>query len=120
MAPLRVAEMSYVSENPLDIEIAILTASFESLAGEEEVLAAALARYVVMTRHEPGCRNVDLVISSTKSGHFMVIQKWESDEMARQHLDSDLMASMAREAVPHLAGKPTLDLWDTISAHDLA
>ena len=109
-----------MSENPLDIEIAILTASFTALAGEEGSLAAALARYVVMTRHEPGCRNVDLVISSTKTGCFLIIQKWESDDLLRKHLDSDVMVSMAREVMPFVTGKPELDLWDSISAHDLA
>ena len=112
-------EKSSVTENPLDIEVAILTASFEALAGEEELLAAALARYIVMARHEPGCRNVDLVISSTKSGCFLVIQKWDSDALARDHLSSELMTSMAREVVPLIADKPDLDLWDSISAHDL-
>ena len=35
-------------------------------------------------------------------------------------VDSPLMADTAREALPLLAEKPSLDLYDTISAHDLA
>jgi hypothetical protein len=30
------------------------------------------------------------------------------------------MTEMAREALPSLATKPEIDLYDTISAHDLA
>jgi hypothetical protein len=30
------------------------------------------------------------------------------------------MTDMAREVVPLLASKPVIDLYDTISAHDLA
>ena len=112
--------MGTMSENPLDIEIAILTASFEARAGVEEMLAGVLARYVVMARHKTHCRNVDLVISSTKSGCFLVIEKWASHESARLHLDSALMATTAREIVPLLNAPPSIDLWDSISAHDLA
>ncbi|MDQ1379464.1 MAG: hypothetical protein QOJ71_183, partial [Actinomycetota bacterium] len=39
------------------VEIAVLTASFDARPGAEESLLATLSNYVVMTRHEPGCRN---------------------------------------------------------------
>ena len=102
-----------------DLEIAILTAMFDARPGAEESLAATLARYVVMTRHEPACRNVDLVASVTRGGRFLVIEKWESADAIQAHLDSQLMTEMAREALPALADQPVLDLYDTISAHDL-
>jgi quinol monooxygenase YgiN len=102
-----------------DIEIAILTALFDARPGAEEELAAILARYVVMTRHEPACRNVDLVTSLTKGGRFLVIEKWDSADAVQEHLNSALMADMAREALAALAEAPSLDLYDTISAHDL-
>ena len=103
-----------------DLEIAILTATFDARPDAVEALAATLSRYVVMTRHEADCRNVDLVASLTHSGRFLVIEKWSSAESAQAHLDSALMTQMAREAVPSLAQPPVLDLFDTISAHDLA
>jgi quinol monooxygenase YgiN len=103
-----------------DVEIALLTATFDARLGDEEWLLAALSRYVVLTRHEPACRNVDLVASVTQGGRFLVIEKWDSSEAVQAHLDSELMTSMANEVLPTLAGKPTIDLYDTISAHDLA
>jgi quinol monooxygenase YgiN len=105
---------------PGDIEVAMLTASFDATAGAEESLAAALARYVVMTRNVDECRNVDLVLSTTHGGRFLVIEKWDSADAVQRHLDSPLMQDMAREIVPLLAAKPMIDLFDTISAHDLA
>jgi quinol monooxygenase YgiN len=105
---------------PEDLDIAILTATFDANPGAEDALCATLARYVVLTRHEPACRNVDLVTSLTHSGRFLVIEKWESADAVQNHLDSELMAGMAQEALPSLAAKPALDLYDTISAHDLA
>jgi quinol monooxygenase YgiN len=97
----------------------MLVASFDARPGGEEALLASLSRYVVMTRHEPGCRNVDLVASVTHGGRFVVIEKWESADAVQGHLDSPLMTEMARAAIPALASKPTIDLYDSISAHDL-
>ena len=79
-----------------------------------------LARYVVLARTEDGCRNVDLVVSTTHRGRFLVIEKWGSPAAARAHLDGEAMTDMARAAVPLLADTPAIDLHDTISAHDLA
>ena len=103
-----------------DVEIAVLIAAFTARPDHEGELAAVLARYVVLTRGEPGCRNVDLLTSATESGRFLVIEKWDSAEAARSHLDTELMTDMAQAAVPLLADKPEIDLLDTISAHDLA
>jgi quinol monooxygenase YgiN len=102
-----------------DVEVAVLTAAFTALPERERDLAAVLARYVVLTRGEPGCRNVDLLSSATESGRFFVIEKWDSPAEARSHLDTDLMTGMAAAAVPLLAERPAVDLLDTISAHDL-
>ena len=100
-------------------EIAVLTGAFDAQAGSEADLAAVLARYVVLTRHEPECRNVDLVTSVTRAGRFLVVEKWASPDAVQAHLDSPLMTGMARDALPLLAAPPELDLHDTISAHDL-
>jgi quinol monooxygenase YgiN len=103
-----------------DVEIAVLIAAFASRPDRIGDLAAVLARYVVLTRGEPGCRNVDLLTSATESGKFIVVEKWETPEDARSHLDTELMTGMAAAAVPLLAEPPRIDLLDTISAHDLA
>ena len=102
-----------------EVEMVVLTAAFDARPDHEGELAAVLARYVVLTRGEAACRNVDLLTSATQSGHFMLIEKWDSAETARAHLDTPLMTDMAAAAVPLLATKPRIDLYDTISAHDL-
>ena len=102
-----------------EIDISILSASFVARPDHEPELAAALAKYVVLTRHLPHCRNVDLVVSTTERGRLLVLSKWDSDEDARRHLDSAVMVDMATSVVDHLAEKPVVDLWDSISAHDL-
>jgi quinol monooxygenase YgiN len=102
-----------------EVEIAMLTARFLARPGAEEALLAALARYVVLTRHEFACRNVDLVASVTQAGRFLVIEKWESAAAVQAHLDSALMAEMARAAVACIDSSPDIDLYDSISAHDL-
>ena len=102
-----------------ELEIAMLTASFDARPGAEETLLGALSRYVVLTRHEPGCRNVDLVASVTQPGRFLVIEKWDSAEHVQHHLDSPLMVDMAHAVVDAITARPAIDLYDTISAHDL-
>ena len=102
-----------------DVEIAVLSAAFTAHPDHEAELAAVLARYVVLARGEAACRNIDLLTSATQSGRFIVIEKWESTEAARAHLDTPLMVDMAAAAIPLLAEKPTIDLLDAISAHDL-
>jgi len=100
-------------------ELAVMTARFDPMPGSEEPLLAVLARYVVVTRRAPACRNVDLLASAAHPGRLLLVAKWESPADARAHLDSPEMAEMAAAAVPHLAQRPEVDLYDTISAHDL-
>jgi quinol monooxygenase YgiN len=107
------------AEMPADVELAVFTAIFDAREGSEGDLLAALARYVVMTRNEPLCRNVDLVASTTHRGRFLVIEKWDNADAVQEHLNSPLMTDMAHEVLPALVAKPSLDLYDTISAHDL-
>jgi len=108
------------STDPLEVEIAVLTATFDARPGAEEALLAALSRYVVLTRHEPECRNVDLVASVTHAGRFLVIEKWESAAAVQLHLDSPLMTEMATAAITAVSAKPEVDLFDAISAYDLS
>ena len=97
----------------------VVAGSFRARTGAEGDLAAVLANYVVLTRTRPRCRNVDLVASTTESGRFLVIEKWDDPDAPRAHLDDPETVAMAEAAVPLLRAKPELDLYDSVSAHDL-
>ena len=84
------------------------------------VLLAVLAKYVVVSRGQPGCRNIDLCASQTEPGRFLVIEKWETPAAQRQHFDSPEMVEMAEACRGLVARRPTVDLLAGISAHDLA
>lgn len=101
------------------VEIAVLTCTFDARPGAEEALLGALSRYVVLTRQEPACRNVDLVASVTVAGRFLVIEKWQTPEAVQAHLNSALMTEMARAAMQTVTAKPAVDLYEAISAYDL-
>jgi quinol monooxygenase YgiN len=101
------------------VEIAVLTATFDARSDAVDAMLTALARYVVLTRHEPACRNVDLVASVTHNDRFCVIEKWDSPDAVQAHLDSQLMSEMARAVMHTVASKPAIDLFETISAYDL-
>ncbi len=102
-----------------DLELAVVIGSFEARTGRQGELAAVLAKYVVLTRRRSPCRNVDLVASGGNPGRLVVIEKWESAEDARAHLDAAETVEMAQSARGLLAGPPDLDLYESISAQDL-
>jgi quinol monooxygenase YgiN len=101
-----------------EVELTIVTLRFD--AASAEALLAVLAKYVVLSRMEPGCRNVDLCASVTRPGRYLIIQKWESPAAQRSHFDSPTMVEMAESCQGLLAAPPDIDLWDGPSAHDLA
>ena len=101
-----------------EIEIAIVTMVFD--ATDLDALMPILSKYVVVSRRQAGCRNIDLCASVTTPNRVVVIQKWESASAQRAHFDSPEMVEMAEMAKPLLAGPPAIDLLDGLSAHDLA
>jgi quinol monooxygenase YgiN len=100
-----------------EVELTIVTLVFE--AAQPEPLQSILAKYVVLSRSHPGCRNIDLCASATSPGRFVIIEKWESPEAQRAHFDSEDMVEMAKACEGLLAAPPQLDLLQAISAHDL-
>ncbi len=100
-----------------EVELAIVTLRFD--ATDDASLLAVLSKYIVLTRMQDGCRNVDLCSSVTIPGRHLVVQKWETPEHQRRHFDSETMIDMARSCDGILAGPPEIDLWDATSAHDL-
>jgi quinol monooxygenase YgiN len=99
------------------IELTIVTMRFDT--ADPASLLAVLSKYVVLTRMEPGCRNVDLCASCTQPGRYLLIQKWDSPEIQRAHFDGAVMVEMAKSCNGLLTAPPDIDLWDGPSAHDL-
>ena len=113
--------MEIVMSDDIEIELVVVTMTFDanpSQAANAELLAI-LSKYIVLTRMADGCRNVDLCSSATTPGRHLVIQKWDSEEMQRQHFDSPLMVEMATSCTGILASAPEIDMWEATSAHDL-
>jgi len=99
------------------VELAIVTMRFD--AADPGALLAVLSKYVVLTRMEPGCRNIDLCSSYTHPGRYLLIQKWDTSAAQQAHFDSDVMVEMATACTGLLSAPPDIDLWDGPSAHDL-
>jgi quinol monooxygenase YgiN len=100
-----------------DVELTMVTMVFDS--PDPEALQAILAKYVVLSRGHPGCRNIDLCASATTEGRFVIVEKWESPTAQRAHFDSADMVEMAAACTGLLTRPPAIDLLETISAHDL-
>lgn len=101
-----------------ELDIAIVTMVMDAV--DLERLVPVLSKYVVMSRRQSGCRNIDLCTSVTTPNRVVVIQKWDSLQAQRAHFDSPEMVEMAEAAKPLLAGPPVIDLLEGLSAHDLA
>ncbi|MEP7113298.1 MAG: antibiotic biosynthesis monooxygenase family protein [Ilumatobacteraceae bacterium] len=101
----------------VDVELAIVTMRFD--ASDTDSLMAVLSKYVVLTRMQAGCRNIDLCASVTTPGRYLIIHKWESVAAQRAHFDSEVMVEMATACTGLLTQAPDIDLWDGASAHDL-
>jgi quinol monooxygenase YgiN len=101
-----------------DVELTIVTMTFD--ASDPAALIGVLSKYVVVSRGAPGCRNIDLCGSVTTPNRFLVIQKWDSPETQQAHFDSPEMVEMAEACRGVLSRPPTIDLYEGLSAHDLA
>ena len=101
------------------IELTVVVGIFDAAAGREEEVAGVLARYVVVSRSEDGCRNIDLVASVLSPGRFLVYEKWESPVAQAAHLAGATMTAMAEDLSGLLAQAPDLGLFVAVSAHDL-
>ena len=104
------------------VDLTVVTLAFDARAaddGSAERLLGVLAKYVVLSRGQPGCRNIDLCASRTEPGRFLVIEKWETPAAQRAHFDSPEMVEMAKACSGLVAHRPAIDLLDGISAHDL-
>jgi len=100
-----------------DVELTMVTMVFDS--SDPEALLSILAKYVVLSRGHPGCRNIDLCASATTPSRFVVVQKWQSPAAQEAHFDSADMVEMATACTGRLTGPPVIDLLEPISAHDL-
>jgi quinol monooxygenase YgiN len=103
----------------MSVELVVVTMAFEATAAADERLRQLLAKYVVLARDEPGCRNVDLLASATHPHRYLVVAKWESPGAQRAHFDAPSMVELAQGCTGLLTGPPVIDLHDPISAHDL-
>ena len=102
-----------------DQSMAVVVGTFDARPGQGREVGGLLARYAVMSRGEPGCRNIDLVASLTTPDRFVVYEKWESLPAQAEHLSSPSFRELGETVAPLLARPADFGLYEAISAHDL-
>jgi len=100
-----------------EVELVIVTMSFD--AADMGALVAILSKYIVLTRMEQGCRNVDMIVSDTRPNRILLIEKWDSPETQQAHFGGATMVEMAKSCTGILTCAPDIDMWQSMSAHDL-
>lgn len=104
-----------------DVELTVVTLGLEAKdEASANTLLGVLSKYVVVSRGHTGCRNIDLLASVTHPGKYFLVQKWESPATQQAHFNSPEMVEMAESCRGLLASAPSVDLWEGMSAHDLA
>lgn len=101
-----------------EIELAVVTMRLHAL--DTPLVAAAAARYVVLSRGAPGCRNIDLCAAAGDPSRLLIIEKWAAVDDATAHLGAPETVEFAEACRGSLMAAPTIELWDGVSAHDLA
>lgn len=100
-------------------EVSLTVVAMTLDAADPEALLPVLAKYVVVSRGHPGCRNIDLCASATTPGRYLIVQKWDDPASQRAHFDSLEMVEMASACRGLLSRPPAIDLYEPVSAHDL-
>jgi quinol monooxygenase YgiN len=101
-----------------EVELTVVIMRFD--AADPAALQAVLSKYVVMSRGHDGCRNIDLLVSVTNPRRHTIVSKWDSPATQQTHFDSPEMVEMAQACTGLLTNPPDIDLYEGISAHDLA
>ena len=109
--------MSNHEQTSEEVELTMVTMTF--MAADQAALGAVLSHYVVVSRNEPGCRNVDFCVSANDPRRFVIIEKWDNPQAQQRHFDAEAMVTMAQSCVGLLHQAPTIELLEAISAHDL-
>lgn len=104
-----------------DLELTMVTLTLDAIdEASAAKLMSVLAKYVVVSRGHTGSRNIDLLTSVTQPNRYLLVQKWDSPATQQAHFDSPEMVEMAEACRGLLSRPPTVDLWEGMSAHDLA
>lgn len=101
-----------------EVELALITMVFN--ASDPDRLLSVLSKYVVLARGSDGCRNIDLANSFSDANRFMIIEKWDTEQLAHKHFDSIVMVEMAKACSGLLSHAPKIELLQGLSVHDLA
>jgi quinol monooxygenase YgiN len=108
-----------MTSDPISAEVELTVVTMTFSASDQGALGAVLSQYVVLSRREPGCRNIDLCVSASDARRFVIIEKWESPQSQQAHFDGEVMVSMAKACNGLLSRAPDIELLEPISAHDL-
>ncbi len=100
-----------------DLEPVMVTMVFDT--EDPEALLAVLSHYVVVSRTQDGCRNIDMVASTIIPGRLTLVQKWDSVDHQRTHFDSPAMVTMADACSGLLSRAPEIDLHEPVTMHDM-
>lgn len=88
-----------------------LYAEFIALQGSEARVAELAVGLVADVRAEPGCLRFDAFTRQDDPRHWVVFERYESEEAFEAHIASDHSQQFNIEIAPHIVGGESTLIW---------
>ncbi len=96
----------------------VVVATLRAKPGQEEVLEKGLRTAIAAVHGEPGCLKYALHRKVGTTGHFVMVEKWESAEALRVHGKSPAMREAGPVFAEALEGAPEVLVFEPLPAGD--
>ncbi|RRQ88710.1 putative quinol monooxygenase [Streptomyces griseofuscus] len=97
----------------------IIVANLVAKAGQEELVEKTLLEAVPAVHDEPGCARYSLHRKKGTVGHFVMVEKWASENDLQSHRGGIAMAKVGKVLGDALAEAPSVVVLDALPAGDL-
>lgn len=96
----------------------VVVATMIAKEGQEDVLEKTLRTAIAAVHAEPGCLKYALHRKAGTTGHFVMVEKWESAEALRVHGKAAALREAGPALAQALAGSPEVLVFNPLPAGD--
>ncbi|MEU6578658.1 putative quinol monooxygenase [Streptomyces sp. NPDC046805] len=97
----------------------IIIANLIAKPGQEGLVEKTLLEAMPAVHNEPGCARYSLHRRKGMAGHFVMVEKWDSEQALQAHREGTAMAKAGKALREALDGAPNVVLLDALPAGDL-
>ncbi|MGW4444745.1 putative quinol monooxygenase [Streptomyces sp. NPDC004682] len=94
----------------------VIVAHLIAKPGQEDLVEKVLREAVPDVHAEPGCSRYSLHKKQGTEGHFVMVEKWESEQDLQAHRKGAAMAKVGKALADALDGAPDVVVLDALPA----